>query len=336
MSKISICVPTYNGEQHLAKTLECLTNQTYSNFEIIIVDDKSTDKTIEIAEDFYRKDNRIKIHKNNANLGLVPNWNQCIKIAAGEWIKFVFQDDLITLDCLEKMMSVADEKSLFISCYRDFLFDPGVSENIIDTYNKYTHLSTVFGNNTVIDKNLFAKTALTFPDNFVGEPTSTLLHKSLFEKYGYFNPNFIQLCDIEYWIRIGIHEGMTIVPLYLAKFRVHPRSTSSLNAEIRFFRAHELEDLLLLHEFAYNPSFKALHNIASLNGIDRNLRVEFSEKAYWFKNLAKERSKQGSAENELSILKLLSKQYPNFSFTWHMIPLILDGWLKKVFWRFYS
>jgi len=335
MPKVSICIPIYNGEQYLEDALNSVLNQTYKNFEVVIVDDQSTDKSHEIAKSYALNDTRIHVFKNEKNLGLVGNWNKCIELAKGEWIKFVFQDDLITDNCLELMMASANDKSRFIACYRDFLFEADVNEGTIETFRKYPRLSDVFEKKINVNNVYFAQTVLSCPDNFIGEPTSTLIHKTVFDQYGYFNPSFSQLCDIEYWIRIGVNEGLTIIPHYLAHFRVHSNSTTSLNAKQHNFRTHELEDLLLLHEFAFNPQFAILRQSKSLSGKKINLKKEFAKKAFWFKNTASARQKQSINANELKIWTELANQYPKFETSWHLLPLKANNWLKSKMWRFY-
>ena len=69
MTKVSICIPTYNGNLYLEETLSSVLNQSYSDFEVIIVDDQSTDNTWSIIQEFSRHDHRIKTYKNEKNLG---------------------------------------------------------------------------------------------------------------------------------------------------------------------------------------------------------------------------------------------------------------------------
>src|SRR4051812_42885322 len=110
-SLVSICIPTYNGEKYLKECFDSVLAQTYANTEVIVVDDGSTDGTFKILEEYASKDNRIKLVKNSANLGLVGNWNRCLEIATGEWIKFAFQDDVLNKNCIEKMIEAAGQHS---------------------------------------------------------------------------------------------------------------------------------------------------------------------------------------------------------------------------------
>lgn len=111
---ISIIVPVYNvPEQYLNKCLESLINQTYTDIEIIVVDDGSTDQSPAICDSFQSKDSRIKvIHKKNAGLSAARNTGYYS--ATGHWLMFVDGDDWIESDMCEKMISLAEEKNVQI------------------------------------------------------------------------------------------------------------------------------------------------------------------------------------------------------------------------------
>lgn len=94
---VSIIVPIYNVEKYLSACMESIVNQTYSNIEIILVNDGSTDKSFEIANQFLNQcDNVILI--NQSNKGVSVARNKGLEIAKGEWIVFVDSDDIISLD----------------------------------------------------------------------------------------------------------------------------------------------------------------------------------------------------------------------------------------------
>ena len=96
---VSICIPAYNNAGYIKKTVESILNQTYRNIELIVVDDKSTDDTVEILESI--EDTRLKIYKNEENLGMAGNWNRCLSLARGEFIKLICADDMIDANAIE-------------------------------------------------------------------------------------------------------------------------------------------------------------------------------------------------------------------------------------------
>lgn len=108
--KLSIIIPCYNVEKHLDRCLLSVINQTYTNLEIILVDDGSPDNSGNICDKWAKQDKRIKvIHKQNEGLGFARNSG--IEIATGEWIAFVDSDDFIDLSMYEKLLTKAIEKN---------------------------------------------------------------------------------------------------------------------------------------------------------------------------------------------------------------------------------
>lgn len=99
---VSIITPTYNCGPYIADTIECVMNQTYTNWEMLIVDDCSTDNTKEIVKKF--NDPRIKYHCLPVNSGAAVARNTALKIAQGQWIAFLDSDDLWTRDKLKKQL----------------------------------------------------------------------------------------------------------------------------------------------------------------------------------------------------------------------------------------
>ncbi|HJW28009.1 MAG TPA: glycosyltransferase family 2 protein, partial [Saprospiraceae bacterium] len=133
MPAISIVIPTYNGAEYLCECLDSVLDQSYTDFEIIIVDDTSKDATLKIAREYAHRDKRITIHENSINLGLVGNWNRCVEIARADWIKFVFQDDYLYPDCLRALYEAARPEVGVAGCVRKILFD-GVSDKVRAEY----------------------------------------------------------------------------------------------------------------------------------------------------------------------------------------------------------
>ena len=95
MPQISVIMPVYNTSQYLRRSIESVLNQTYKDFELICINDGSTDNSLEILQEYATHDPRIKII-NQENKGLSGARNSALEIAQGEWITFVDSDDFIT------------------------------------------------------------------------------------------------------------------------------------------------------------------------------------------------------------------------------------------------
>ncbi|NJR40488.1 MAG: glycosyltransferase family 2 protein [Leptolyngbyaceae cyanobacterium CSU_1_4] len=225
---VSVCIPTYNGEKYFKSCLDSVLSQTFSDFELLIIDDQSTDTTVSIAQEYAKQDSRIRIIQNPQNLGLVGNWNRCIELSRGEWIKFVFQDDLIAPTCLEKMLAASQPESSIVCCRRNFIFDDSTPKNIRWFYENIVSLQNFFPGGAALSAEDYGRVILSnLGYNFVGEPTAVMLRRKVFHQFGTFNPHLIQICDLEFWTRIAVHTGILYVDEPLATFRLHGQSTSS-------------------------------------------------------------------------------------------------------------
>src|SRR6266700_2995349 len=120
---VSVCIPAFNGEKYIVACIESVIHQTWRDLEIIVFDDGSKDATCDIVRKYMLMDSRIKLYINENNIGIVENWNQCVKLSSGEWIKFVCQDDYLDLSCISKMMQYASLPVQLITCDRKFIFE---------------------------------------------------------------------------------------------------------------------------------------------------------------------------------------------------------------------
>jgi glycosyltransferase involved in cell wall biosynthesis len=116
---ISILIPVFNREQYIAECIESALAQTYPHFEIIVVDNASTDRTAKICQDFANKHNSIRFFENENNIGPVRNWQRCAQEAKGDFVKILFSDDLLLTDCLQDMVGKLTKDVAFVysACY---------------------------------------------------------------------------------------------------------------------------------------------------------------------------------------------------------------------------
>jgi len=307
---VSICVPTYNGADYLARCLDSILQQTFSDFEIVAVDDRSDDDTVHILREYWERDRRLRIFENPRNVGLVGNWNQCIEHARGEWIKFVFQDDWIAPECVQRMVDVATEsRALLTVCRRQFVFE-GVSDDFRREFRSPAQEKSpdaVFQGGGMISAEdacgAFLQHGLA---NVYGEPTAALIHREAFERYGRFDGRLIQICDLEFWLRIATNCGLSYIPETLAYFRVHSGSTTARNLEGRRFSRSVADPLLVLCEIAYGRHFKNLRAYARSR--NRDLVAELSARTI-------SEQRWGPFRGDVSWRDLLAR-HPRLSMPW--------------------
>ena len=115
--KVSILIPVFNREKYIAECIESALGQSFQNFEVVIVDNKSDDQTWDICQEYAKKDERVRVFQNDVNVGPVNNWLRCAKEARGEVSKILFSDDLLSKDCLLEMVpKLIDPQVAFVFC----------------------------------------------------------------------------------------------------------------------------------------------------------------------------------------------------------------------------
>jgi len=119
---VSVLTPVYNGEKYLAECIESVLNQTYRNFEYIIINNCSNDGTLAIAQDYARKDSRIKVHDNTDFVAVIANHNIAFGLVSpqAKYVKIVSGDDWIFPSCIERLVEFgeANPSAGFINCYQ--------------------------------------------------------------------------------------------------------------------------------------------------------------------------------------------------------------------------
>lgn len=137
MPRVSIGLPVYNGEKYLSRTIDSIRSQTYENFELIISDNASADRTEEICREYAERDARIRYYRNEKNVGAAKNFNRVFELSHGDYFKWIAADDEIKPDFLAKCVDVLDNNpSIVLACSRYVTIDE--HGNIIKKLN-YDH-----------------------------------------------------------------------------------------------------------------------------------------------------------------------------------------------------
>lgn len=233
---VSICMPTYNGETFLEEALKSICDQTYKKIEVIVSDDQSNDNTVKIIEEFRIKvDFPVTIFKHQPK-GIGANWNNCIKNANGEFIKFLFQDDVLFPTCIQEMVEVIkkDKNIGLVASKRKFLIEGKLNATLIDWIAEYKDLQINLDlpelDINFLDKNLFRdKGFLEVPQNIIGEPTAVLFRKSVLKKISGFREDLQQILDAEFYYRLLKYYKIAIINKDLVAFRIHPLQTTNVN-----------------------------------------------------------------------------------------------------------
>jgi glycosyltransferase involved in cell wall biosynthesis len=137
--RVSIGMPVYNREKYVGAAIEAHLNQTFSDFELIITDNASTDHSEEICRSYAVNDPRIKYFRNPQNLGAAGNYRRCFELASGEYFRWTPSDDLVSLNLLERAVEILDrDPSVFVAYPRTKLID--AAGNVTGDFDENLHL----------------------------------------------------------------------------------------------------------------------------------------------------------------------------------------------------
>jgi glycosyltransferase involved in cell wall biosynthesis len=115
--RVSIGLPVYNGEEFISEALDSLLNQSFCDFELIISDNASTDRTENICQDYAHKDKRIRYFRNQRNVGMFRNFNRVLELSRGEYFKWAAHDDICSPRFLEECVRALDSDQSVILCF---------------------------------------------------------------------------------------------------------------------------------------------------------------------------------------------------------------------------
>lgn len=224
MTTVSILIPVYNTEKYIAYAIESVLNQTYKDFELVIVDDHSSDQTHEICHQYACKDSRIKLFKNDENLGMMRNWNYGLSLCQGVFWGKLDADDYWAPEMIEeslKCLTTDSSIGLFTSRYI-----------CIDENNKKIDNSEYYFPDFANNKptHLFKLVSLG-PDKMFSygmvQQGIGLMRKSFFEKHGKFT--LLDSGDTEMWFRIGAHYKIFCADQLLHYHRIWEQSFTRKN-----------------------------------------------------------------------------------------------------------
>lgn len=120
--RVSLGMPVFNGENFLENALDSILTQTFTDFELIISDNASTDRTQDICRAYEARDSRIRYYRNEKNLGAAPNFNRVFELSSGEYFKWVAHDDLLAPDFLQKCVDILDQDPQVVLCHSKVKF----------------------------------------------------------------------------------------------------------------------------------------------------------------------------------------------------------------------
>ncbi len=216
--RVSVVVPTFNGERFVKETLQSVLDQTFEDFEVVVSDDGSSDMTIDAVGSL--GDDRIRILSDRSHVGAAGNWNRALAAATGEYVKVLAQDDLVGPDNLNVQVAELDANPdvSFASVRRDII---GADGSMLMRDRGLSGLSGVVGIEGASRK------VVRSGANLFGEGAAVLFRRTAGRAVGHFDGSLPYTIDVDYWLRLLEWGPMVAIPGTHASFRVSASSWSN-------------------------------------------------------------------------------------------------------------
>lgn len=226
--KITVGIPVYNGEKFIAKTLDSILNQTYKNLEIIVSDNGSSDKTVEIVREYIKKDRRLKLNQNVENLGYSGNLNKIIELSDSDYIAIYHADDIYEATIIEEQVKFLQENKELAGC---FTLGKMIDENNNYIKNKFLFTESNIKENLIIDLKKYIKTLFSYGGSMLICPTS-MIKKEVYNMLNGYDERLKYIEDQDMWIRILEKYELGILVKELINYRVHSNQGSSYYSNV--------------------------------------------------------------------------------------------------------
>lgn len=286
---VSILMPAYNAEAFIEKSIRCILNQTYENWELLIADDASKDKTRKMIESF--SDNRILTFHNGTNLGYLETWNKLIRKAKGSFITFLDADDLCPSNRIETLLKA-------------FQNDPelgavGSNYNRIDDHGKIKETSSFPLTHKEIQ--------VAMPQKYYFIGSALMIRKKVYETIGAYNNFFNRMgAEDHYWVYLIMEKfKMCNVKEALYSYRFNENSVTGniANNPSKINAPLILEHLMNQRKSTGTDDLES-GKIDDLNNMLNDLNKPFENNpSYYFYYVAKRRFYEGHKKLSLKYIK---------------------------------
>jgi glycosyltransferase involved in cell wall biosynthesis len=230
---ISVVMPAYNAEDFIAEAIDSILGQTCQDFELIIIDDASTDKTSVIIEQYTKKDNRLRVYRNKSNKGIGANRSYGVKLAKGRYICWQDADDISIPERLQLQKDYLDNHP-----------SVGVVGGFIEFFDEKSTgpVRTYAETDSSLRKSIFRY-------NPVAQPAS-MFRRECFDKVGLYDESYKVSEDLEMLFRVGVYYEFANVQQVVLKYRQLESSLTRSN-----LRRMESTTLKLRKEYSRNSAY---------------------------------------------------------------------------------
>lgn len=299
---VSICTPCYNHEKYLEDYFESIIRQTYKRIELIIIDDRSTDDSVEVIKKYLprleERLERVFFKVNMQNLGVTKNCNEALKYAKGEYYKSLASDDILAQNAIEEMVKFLEENKDYNICM----------SNGYEVKDSYRINGSMNGSKIACSTNIkqwlesskFYEGLL--EKNSIFAP-GIMMRRDVFKKYGTYDES-IYFEDYEYWLRVCRNEKIGYIDKLLVYYRRSENSISNydtgdkkkkyetiliskLKIQLTYIKKYDVDketkdrirkaifedDIRISKEKGYNRIALKLYNTGKKMGVDFNYTI---------------------------------------------------------------
>lgn len=248
---VSIVLPVYNGEKYLKLSIESCINQTYQNWELLIIDDCSSDATPEIAKKYESQDDRIRYYRNEKNLKLPGALNRGFSLTQGEYLTWTSDDNYYRPEALEKMVYALEHSSAeFVFTNYSIIDGEGKETERIEISNDFRH--KIWG------------------ANIVG--ACFMYSRMVYEQIGDYDTSIFLAEDYDYWLRIFNRFEVMCVRENLYAYRLHDGALTAT----RLKEQHEALGSVLVKNVVPKKDMKMIDKCNLYRGLHRSRKYEKS------------------------------------------------------------
>jgi len=293
---ISIITPTYNHEKFIAYCIKSVIRQTYSNWEMIIVDDASSDRTVDIIKQYVKIDTRIKFIKHKENYGIYKlsrTYNEALNVSRGKFIAILEGDDCWPRDKLEKQLPLFNEDEVVLTWGRGACISEESKLIGLMAFPKVNSKSKCIYQNkpigTVLKKLLL--------DNFIVPTASIIIKKNTILSIGGFKqPSNVAYVDYPTWLELSLKGEFRFSNYILGYWRRHPSQASDLL----------FDDLLVSHA---RSSMMFLKNLSKYHANFYYNEDIIMARNYWLIGRVKLRNKESNKARQYFWKVILKGSY---------------------------
>ena len=217
MVKVSVVIPTYDCVKYFREAIESIANQTFTDMEIIIVDDYCTDGTEKLI-DIYSQTPNIRVIRHERNRGLAESLNDGLIVAEGEYVAIFHSDDISLPERIQKQVEYLDSHSN-VQMVGTWTQNIDIAGNILRDGWWLRNVKHVEDNPKTIHDKLLEMNVFVH--------TSVMFRKSILTKCGYYDQNMVPAEDYCMWLRISEHGDLGIIRETLTQYRHHPKQISN-------------------------------------------------------------------------------------------------------------